>query len=86
MELNAAPDLVKIDVEGAEVQVLRGGQRMLSAAGRPRLLVSTHGEETAAQCEEILKGYGYAVSPVLGFAQMLVASPRSSSTEGATTV
>jgi FkbM family methyltransferase len=75
LELDAPPDLVKIDVEGAEVQVLEGGHRMMAAAGPPRLLVSTHGQLTAARCEEILRSHGYAVSPVPGFAQMLSASP-----------
>lgn len=76
------PHLIKIDVEGAEVQVLRGGERLLSTADRPTLLVSTHGEESAAQCEKILKGYGYAVSPVPGFAQMLFALPSGSPARG----
>jgi FkbM family methyltransferase len=84
-ELNGPPDLVKIDVEGAEVQVLEGGHSMMAETASPRFLVSTHGKQTAARCEEILRGHGYAVSPVPGFAQMLFASPVSSSTEGATT-
>ncbi len=83
MKHHAPPHLIKIDVEGAEAQVLEGGQRLLSAAGRPRLLVSTHGEEATAQCERILKDHGYAVAPVPGFAQMLFASSGDSSAEAA---
>jgi FkbM family methyltransferase len=82
LEVYPPPDLVKIDVEGAEVQVLEGGQRLMAAAGRPLFLVSTHGQQTAARCEEILRGHGYAVSPVPGFAQMLSASPLGPSAEG----
>lgn len=33
-----APDLIKIDVEGAEVEVLRGGLQLLSTT-RPSLIV-----------------------------------------------
>jgi FkbM family methyltransferase len=35
------PDLIKIDVEGAELQVLQGGTRTLSSV-RPRLILAVH--------------------------------------------
>jgi len=47
-----APDVVKIDVEGAEVGVLRGMEQTLASAG-PTLIVELHGtrEEVADQLD-----------------------------------
>jgi hypothetical protein len=38
------PDFIKCDVEGAEVEVFRGAQRVL-AEKRPLILCEMHGEE-----------------------------------------
>ena len=38
---NLRPDIVKIDVEGNELSVLRGGARMFRSA-RPRVFLSVH--------------------------------------------
>lgn len=51
------PTLVKIDVEGAEVEVLRGAERLLSSV-RPVLYLETVGS-THSQCERILQAAGY---------------------------
>lgn len=81
---HAPPNLLKIDVEGAEVQVLLGGAHLLSIGARPRLLVSTHGEYEGDQCKQLLDAHGYSVSSVPGFAQMLLAIPNDSSAASAT--
>jgi FkbM family methyltransferase len=61
-ELAAAhglPDLVKIDVEGAELDVLTGGKAVL--AHRPFLLVEAHSPELLASVSALLEESGYEV-------------------------
>lgn len=58
------PSLVKIDVEGGELDVLRGGERML-AEQRPEIFLSTHGEHIKAACRRHLAEFDYALSPIL---------------------
>jgi FkbM family methyltransferase len=59
------PNVVKIDVEGAELDVLRGGLSML-AAHRPILLVEVHwlGSAFADFVENELASLGYALTRV----------------------
>ena len=57
-DLETRPDLLKIDVEGAELDVLRGAHRLL-AQRRPHVVVETHGREVEAGCVELLRGHGY---------------------------
>jgi FkbM family methyltransferase len=52
------PDLVKIDVEGAENLVLAGGREVLENH-RPVLLVEVHGKGRAGEFYEHMAGYGY---------------------------
>lgn len=52
-----APDLVKIDVEGHEVETLRGMRRTLTAH-RPVVVVEIHGDRRAA-CESALTEMGF---------------------------
>jgi hypothetical protein len=51
-----APDLIKMDIEGAEVGALKGALTMLSAQ-RPSLLIEIHG--TGAELEPLLEAHGY---------------------------
>jgi FkbM family methyltransferase len=53
------PDLVKIDVEGAEARVLRGAENILRH-GRPTIFLATHGPEVHVECLAILRSFGYA--------------------------
>lgn len=53
-----APDLIKLDVEGAENLVLEGGKNVMSEH-RPALVVEVHGEERCARFYDLMKGYGY---------------------------
>jgi FkbM family methyltransferase len=59
------PDFLKIDVEGAEMDVLRGGRRTLEE-GSPALFLATHGKDVHASCCEFLKSLGYALEPIVG--------------------
>lgn len=64
-EREIRPHVVKIDVEGAERDVLAGARRVLER-DRPAIFLSTHGPEVHAACLELLRGAGYAFTPVLG--------------------
>lgn len=57
-ERNPAPDVVKIDVEGAEKMVLDGADQLL-AAHKPRLAVELHGADVARQVLKKLWSCGY---------------------------
>jgi FkbM family methyltransferase len=56
-----APDVIKIDVEGAEVRVLKGAIHTLHHY-KPTVFVEAHSPGLAAQCAEQLTVLGYAVS------------------------
>ena len=56
-----SPNLVKIDVEGAEMLVLRGARRLLQA-GRPTLVIDTHGRQAHEECCAFLGALGYQPS------------------------
>ena len=59
------PDLIKMDVEGAEAAVLRGAQRTLLEA-RPVLFVALHGDEQRKACAIILRDAGYSIHDLDG--------------------
>jgi hypothetical protein len=58
------PDLIKMDVEGAETAVLRGAQRTLREA-RP-VLFALHGDEQRKACAPILRDAGYSIHDLDG--------------------
>jgi FkbM family methyltransferase len=55
------PSLILVDVEGEELAVLEGGERLLRRA-RPRLVLEHHGPERRAHLARYLTGLGYTVS------------------------
>lgn len=57
------PNVVKIDVEGAEVQVLKGMQQMISKA-HPRIILEVHSEQLEQESAEMLRSWGYRVEVV----------------------
>ncbi len=62
---HAPPTVIKIDVEGAEVEVLLGSRRCLETC-RPVVICETHGDEPARKVFDILTGSGYALFKVAG--------------------
>jgi len=56
-----APDVIKIDVEGAELQVLEGGRRLL-AEHRPLLLMEIHHICQMFGVKNLLHSLGYQLS------------------------
>lgn len=55
---SSSPDLVKIDVEGAEAEVLRGGAGTFSKY-RPPIQIELHGKTQREECGALLSGWGY---------------------------
>lgn len=64
-ERGLRPNAIKIDVEGAELEVLRGGEQTI-AASRPVIFLSTHGEPVHRACLAWLEERGYTLRPILG--------------------
>ena len=67
-EMDLRPRHLKIDVEGAEMAVLRGGQRLIEKY-RPTIFLSTHEKIVHGihrQCCELLLQWGYSLSPITG--------------------
>jgi hypothetical protein len=56
LDLRPAPDFLKIDVEGAELEVLRGAKRLLGIG--PTMLIEV-GSEHSGEVAELLGPYGY---------------------------
>jgi FkbM family methyltransferase len=54
----AVPTLLKIDVEGTELEVLKGAVGILRA-GSPAILLSTHGDGPKHDCLHFLRNLGY---------------------------
>lgn len=54
------PNVVKIDVEGAELMVLRGAKALLEVH-RPELFIEVHSSSLLAECRNMLQLIGYSV-------------------------
>lgn len=52
------PDFIKMDIEGGEVDALRGAERILAERG-PAMIVEVHGRDREAACLAILERHGY---------------------------
>lgn len=60
-----APDYIKIDVEGAEMSVLRGAQALLKNA-HPTIFLATHGQEFHEASCSLLSSLGYHLRAIDG--------------------
>lgn len=70
------PDVLKVDVEGAEAEVLAGAMGILEQH-RPRLLLATHGPAAHETCLGVLArlGYRHRILPDTGHDTEIVALP-----------
>lgn len=68
------PNVIKVDVEGAEEKVLRGATQTLSSI-RPCWIISTHSANLKRCCESILLEKGYTLSELTGFEHEILARP-----------
>jgi FkbM family methyltransferase len=62
---SAPPDVIKIDVEGAEKMVLYGAENILRTK-RPLIFLATHSPELHAECIGILRNFGYQIELLQG--------------------
>jgi FkbM family methyltransferase len=59
------PDTMKLDVEGAEEEVLAGATHLLSSK-RPTIFLATHGDHLREACLQLLTQYGYSIVAIDG--------------------
>lgn len=52
---------IKIDVEGAEIDVLKGAKRILSANKNLKILLEMHVEEDFPILKQILEDFGFTI-------------------------
>ena len=57
---DARPDLLKIDIEGAEASLLLGASQLLGRSA-PEIVLALHGESQSHQCVELLHSHGYSL-------------------------
>jgi FkbM family methyltransferase len=62
---HAPPHLVKMDIEGGELDALHGMARILKEH-RPTLLLATHGTARWRDCQELLSSMGYELRDLHG--------------------
>ena len=55
-----SPDLIKMDVEGAESSILEGAEKLLGGK-KSVLFISLHGEQQKKRCQNLLLAAGYRI-------------------------
>lgn len=65
--MNVKPEILKIDIEGAEVEALKGASQTLERARE--IIIECHSEELTEKVREILSSFGYSFheKPSLSF-------------------
>ena len=57
---DASPDLIKVDIEGAETDLLLGATKYLQESS-PDIVLALHGQTQSNQCTELLISLGYSL-------------------------
>jgi FkbM family methyltransferase len=57
-----APDFIKCDVEGAEVEVFRGAEKLLNDK-KPAILCEMHGDQNRQTLLKVFANFGYSCEP-----------------------
>jgi FkbM family methyltransferase len=57
------PDLIEMDIEGAEYSALRGAEHLLRQSS-PVIFLSTHGQDVHRACCELLRSFGYKLRAI----------------------
>ena len=60
---NPQPDLMKIDIEGAEYEALIGAKELLRRK-KPVIFLATHSDKLREKCLKLLAEFGYTISTV----------------------
>ena len=58
------PNLVKVDVEGAELLLLKGAEKLLKGGEPPKLIIEVHGEDNTDPLRDFLLDVGYRLFTV----------------------
>jgi len=74
LQIYPNPELIKIDVEGAEFEVLHGGIEYLSSR-TPILFLATHGATVHKACVELLRDIGYRIESIGTPDELLATAP-----------
>jgi FkbM family methyltransferase len=64
-EGNPAPDFIKMDIEGAEMNALSGAQ-VLFSNNRPTICLATHSDELRDGCSGLLRSHRYRLTALDG--------------------
>jgi len=78
VDLNPLPNLIKIDVEGAESQVLKGAEKLFDRC-RPSVICEVHDAANGLFVSDWFRGKGYSVEYIgnrSGYPAHLVAMPQ----------
>jgi FkbM family methyltransferase len=62
-QFSIQPDVIKIDVEGAELFVLQGALKTLKTL-KPKIFLSTHSDSLKTDCLSFLKSLDYKIEPL----------------------
>ena len=68
------PNVVKVDVEGAELKVLRGAEACLKRK-QASWIISTHSQKLFDDCKRVMLEFGYKVEELEGFHHELICTP-----------
>lgn len=60
---NPLPDLIKMDIEGAEYDAFIGAKELLKRK-KPIIFLATHSSELRAKCLKLLTEHGYTISAI----------------------